>query len=343
MSIDLYPSTEIDLTSLGKDSVAMSTTTDTERYNSSTSCIVCATPSRTIRGLFCEASNHFHCDECITSWTKSLNEQKQEAPDKLAARRGLFLCVSASCPSGPFKASAVCLHINDIDVLEGFLDCLTHTHTLRIQEEYQAELAKQLSAIGAATGDAAGREKMKVELEALAQNLRLSMNNPRMCAQCKFGPVENSWCSDLACHHGDAMRENQPIVNNACPRCGWFTTQWEEWLPWDGNLPVEMKGGIEIIPASIPSNSISRTRLCRFFATGSCRRGASCTFRHTRSDAGTAAPPAVTIAPVETAGIQVIPRFQVQCRHFQRGECFRGSSCNFLHEADITPDRAPEP
>lgn len=364
LSIDLsYPLCKIDTVMISTDMADgryQLAERNSEILGTESTCIVCASSSYACKGLFCEVANHFQCDDCITSWMKALNVQQTEAPDMLRARGGLLNCVSPDCPSSPFKASVICMHINDVDVLEGFLQCLTHTHTLRIQEEYQEQLSKQLASLGGAP-PSAGSEKNKVELEALAQNLRLTMRNPRMCRQCNYGPVENIWCDDLQCHHGDVMQENQRTVNNACPKCGWFTESWNSWLPWDGNLPEEMRGGIEITAARrVP------TRMCRYFARGQCRHGDACNFLHVsaeeapqvqRQEINTPArrqlrprperirhpripratspadDPLPPGAPAQRSPqLARLGRQRCICIHFASAEgCFRGDNCHFQH------------
>lgn len=318
--------------SSSQDSVTLSTEVVKERYERTASgdslltpeslCVVCRASSYTEKGLFCDALNHFQCDDCITQWITTLNEQKKGAPDLLRARNGLMSCVESGCTSTPFKASAICVHVKDLDVLEQFLDCLTHTHTLVVEEQYQSDLGKKLAMLnGIKENDDSIRMKKKIELEALAQNLRLSLRRPRMCRQCKFGPVENPWCDDLQCHHGDTMRTTQPTVNNACPNCGWFNAEWSQWLPWDGNLPEELRGDIEITPAERPR------RPCRYFAHGHCRRGENCTFLHNS--------PVTTTTAAEISQRRNLPP-RPQCRHYAAGSCRRGNACRYRH-AEVLP------
>lgn len=51
--------------------------------------------------------------------------------------------------------------------------------------------------------------------------------------------------------------------------------------------------------------------LCRFFLKGSCLKGISCPFRHTR------------------------PEKSVVCKHWLRGLCKKGEQCEFLHEYNL--------
>jgi hypothetical protein len=44
------------------------------------------------------------------------------------------------------------------------------------------------------------------------------------------------------------------VINNACPRCGWFSSDIDEWPRWDGQLSEEVDLGPVPNPA-LPSPS----------------------------------------------------------------------------------------
>lgn len=54
------------------------------------------------------------------------------------------------------------------------------------------------------------------------------------CGSCAFGPIERAYCSDLATHHGE--RVGNAVINNCCPRCGWFANDISQWPAWNGQL-----------------------------------------------------------------------------------------------------------
>jgi hypothetical protein len=61
----------------------------------------------------------------------------------------------------------------------------------------------------------------------------------RMCRRCRAGPVENMACADLRTHNNTATdykgRRVASVTNpNACPRCGWYNSDWRQWPYWDG-------------------------------------------------------------------------------------------------------------
>jgi hypothetical protein len=75
-----------------------------------------------------------------------------------------------------------------------------------------------------------------VSIESIRANYRRpdGTYNAIQCASCGFGPVEHFACSSLSSHHGEAVGRSR--VNNACGRCGWFSPDVSQWLPWDGTV-----------------------------------------------------------------------------------------------------------
>mmetsp|Transcript_18294 Transcript_18294/g.42714 ORF Transcript_18294/g.42714 Transcript_18294/m.42714 type:complete len:770 (+) Transcript_18294:85-2394(+) len=67
---------------------------------------------------------------------------------------------------------------------------------------------------------------------ALMDGVASSLRDPRQCPRCNFGPVDFSGCSDLRAHHGEVLA-NGTRVNNACPRCNWFSSSRDDWPRWD--------------------------------------------------------------------------------------------------------------
>jgi len=68
-----------------------------------------------------------------------------------------------------------------------------------------------------------------------------------MCGQCQFGPIDHGWCNNLSTHHGEEKSNNtsasettpRSVVNNSCPKCGWFADDIGAWPKWDGTFHEE--------------------------------------------------------------------------------------------------------
>ena len=90
---------------------------------------------------------------------------------------------------------------------------------------------------------------------------RLHLGHSYQCGSCGFGPVSHTNCYDLAAHHGEAG-EGGGRVNNACPSCGWFSEELEDWDAWDGTVPDSALPA-ETAQAPITEASIiSRLHIC---------------------------------------------------------------------------------
>lgn len=69
----------------------------------------------------------------------------------------------------------------------------------------------------------------------LAKQLQRSMPDARQCPACGHGPMDHRDCEDLAAHHGQLLPSGAKI-DNACPKCGFFSRDKADWPLWDGTL-----------------------------------------------------------------------------------------------------------
>merc|ERR1719333_235264 len=72
-----------------------------------------------------------------------------------------------------------------------------------------------------------------------AQLRRQYLGRAYQCAQCSFGPIDHFACGDLEAHHGEDV--GGAVINNACPRCKWFSESLADWPKWDGTVPEEAR------------------------------------------------------------------------------------------------------
>lgn len=66
------------------------------------------------------------------------------------------------------------------------------------------------------------------ELDAIAA----TMQDPKQCPRCAFGPVDHTGCANLMTHHYE--RRGAGVLSNACPRCGYFAGDIRQWAPFSG-------------------------------------------------------------------------------------------------------------
>ena len=96
------------------------------------------------------------------------------------------------------------------------------------EAERNAALANRA---GGATGLSAKTKLRSASLEQRRTALKEAVPNACMCSKCGFGPLININCDNMATHAHEA--------NNACVRCGFFGSNWNEFPYWDGRLPEE--------------------------------------------------------------------------------------------------------
>lgn len=77
-----------------------------------------------------------------------------------------------------------------------------------------------------------------LEKDLVAQLRRQYLGRAFQCARCSFGPIDHYACGDLGAHHGEEVARGVS-VNNACPKCDWFSDDISDWPQWDGTVPAE--------------------------------------------------------------------------------------------------------
>lgn len=83
------------------------------------------------------------------------------------------------------------------------------------------------------------------------------------------------------------------------------------------------------IPAKEKKMHLQSSTLCRYYATGSCRRASACRFVHLQPEN----------VPQENAYSNEQPVHTRICRYYAAGHCRRGSACHFVHSL---PESAPQ-
>lgn len=113
--------------------------------------------------------------------------------------------------------------------------CLAH-HIRAKCEEAIATAENELRAREDELGlDDAAREEVLGGATSLAD---LSSHDAiRQCPSCDYGPVVNLNCDDMVSH--DAGRgSGSGRTTNSCPKCGFFSENWDDWKLWDSARPT---------------------------------------------------------------------------------------------------------
>jgi hypothetical protein len=207
-------------------------------------------------GVECESitEKHFTCGECLHSHVMACVEAGRENPDILNARQGRIFCpsyrVGCDCekPFGHSQIAGFVLETTFDDYLSGYHQMAKQKALQEVQKQVYDQLHNSASAvvpeIDATISQAEADETQKRALEAisqhlLAQQLQIELGGrARMCGRCTFGPVDHAACDDLTSHHQQDVG-NGVRINNACSRCGWFSSNVQDWPLWDGKLAID--------------------------------------------------------------------------------------------------------
>jgi len=240
-------------------------------------CCICFEPFKLSAGILClteQEQPHFQCQDCFTHYVEMLNTQKDANPHLFRSRQGGIRCAGQHCQSPLFSRAQVCGSLNSDAVMEVYLDNLQHLKGLELYADYQQQLLQAMDEIryinscanekAEATAEseakriATEREMKRMELESFAQTLRNEMPDARQCGKCGFGPVSKRGCDDLKRHDKEVVSGSAAAAaassdkkagqyDNTCKSCGWFGQSWDkDWKPWDGKLPVALRGDIEV-------------------------------------------------------------------------------------------------
>mmetsp|Transcript_142268 Transcript_142268/g.454787 ORF Transcript_142268/g.454787 Transcript_142268/m.454787 type:complete len:704 (-) Transcript_142268:140-2251(-) len=130
---------------------------------------------------------------------------------------------------------------------------------LLVERRVQENLRESFDALGLETGmrrAVLGRG----DLVNLHQQERL-----RQCPQCRYGPVVNTNCFDMASHDSE-RGSGTGRTTNKCPNCEFFSTRYEDWNVWK---PDDVTAAVlcPLCRSRCEVSNSDRTRILERFAT----------------------------------------------------------------------------
>eukprot|EP00928_Gymnodinium_smaydae_P005628 TRINITY_DN11910_c0_g7_i1.p1 TRINITY_DN11910_c0_g7~~TRINITY_DN11910_c0_g7_i1.p1 ORF type:complete len:813 (-),score=50.79 TRINITY_DN11910_c0_g7_i1:238-2583(-) len=135
-------------------------------------------------------------------------------------------------------------------VVQKLAEVVDAVKTDRVGDSAVAILLIALVQVGAYVGTANILDTLRVvrsertgdvlSIEEL-NDIAVTMDDPRQCGRCAFGPVDHRGCSNLSTHHHEVSVRGggRSQASNACPRCEWFTSSLHDWPRWDGELRTD--------------------------------------------------------------------------------------------------------
>lgn len=173
-------------------------------------------------------NGHYLCQPCFASWVQSQSDIDSN-PQKIILNGGKVHCVckqSSNCNSGAFGNKLIAMATSE-EIYEQYL----RARDFVVGKDAVAGALSKLSVGGV---DA-------IEQEQIRNMYRKGDGSfsTYMCGQCQFGPIDHGWCNNLATHHGEEKQNGRSVVNNACPKCGWFAEDISVWPRWDGSFQAQ--------------------------------------------------------------------------------------------------------
>mmetsp|Transcript_8599 Transcript_8599/g.20423 ORF Transcript_8599/g.20423 Transcript_8599/m.20423 type:complete len:974 (-) Transcript_8599:50-2971(-) len=183
-------------------------------------------------------NNHHICADCAPQMVRNFLERVGASDAMLDDHRdrgGFIPCVrhnpafQPQC-SGHYTDQALARALPD-EVFVAYRAAQDDVTENRIWSEHNQRFQDEVSRL---QREYERQQSARHEHVASAEFLRRQYPNAKMCPQCRCGPVINENCFDLQSHHNEVAGRSR--INNSCQQCGFFTRDWNQWLPWDGVL-----------------------------------------------------------------------------------------------------------
>ena len=239
---------------------------------------------------------HYYCLDCTKNWAMSLcrrpvselTDAERTATDLvftcLEQRSARYRAPPAPCTGViPVSVMQKALCKNDFAEFETNRRCI-HDHFVAEQarEEEAGAIRRVLACEGIEVDIEGLKRKHGVDDVAVERTLKHQTLNPMygrpgehqyrawMCPRCRTGPVTNEACFDLAAHHNQ-QHGSGVKTSNACVNCGFYTTEQNQWTPWDGVLRIAGNA----VGQGSSSGSAPAAKRVRFEPTGKAAAAAA--------------------------------------------------------------------
>jgi len=169
-------------------------------------------------------NDHYMCQTCFSGWVESESDIDNN-PQNIFLNGGRITCPckkSDGCDSLAYANKLIAMVVSD-ELYEKYLRARDYV------------VGKE--AVAGALSKISGGDMSTVEQEQIRNMYRKADGtySAYMCRQCNFGPVDHGWCDCLVSHQGEE-KQGGATIDNACPKCGWFAEDIDEWPRWNGNF-----------------------------------------------------------------------------------------------------------
>ncbi len=164
-----------------------------------------------------------------------------------------------------FSNGDICKQVTDCKVLDSYIERLQYFQRVTLVADYTEQLIQNLDEVkkhASSNAEEIDQKKKLLQLQQLAENIRLYCPDARQCKNCGWGPILlDSKCDRLSDHHLQKL-SGGGTYDNSCRQCG-VRAELKSSLPlWDGKLPqsllVEEGLGGEVVSSTAPVVPLNR-------------------------------------------------------------------------------------
>ena len=192
------------------------------------------------QGVVCEdEAGHFICSDCAPPSVNTVLDQvygvveaSEQNLQRHRERGGCIKCVQPDCQAH-YSEPALARALPD-DIFRRYRAAQDDVVEQRLFEELQARFERELAAAREEFQRGSIAARTKRDEAATAEYMRRQYPNAVQCPQCRAGPVVAEGCYDLSAHNGERTRGGR--ISNACPSCGFFSRDRNQWHRWDGQM-----------------------------------------------------------------------------------------------------------
>jgi len=187
-------------------------------------CVVCYTSIFRDSAAFCSRGLHALCSSCFEAYARA--EQQQQ--ESVIYERGARLLCPCRLPH-----DAECMGWFSEQSMAAFLPVhLYQVHLDQQRQQMHAEESVKFNGILNQIAKKLEQDMPGISRELLQRQFQAALPGARQCGGCGFGPVEHYACDNLQSHHNESR--GRATINNACPKCGWFSANIRQWPKWNG-------------------------------------------------------------------------------------------------------------
>jgi len=181
------------------------------------------------RAALCSRGLHALCSPCFQAYAR-----QQQQQEWVKHKRGARLLCPCRLPHdaeciGSFSEKSMAAFLPE-ELYQIYMD--QQRDKIHVEEaakfnDMLNRMAKQLQ-----------KDMPGISRELLERQLKAALPGARQCGSCGYGPVEHYACGDLQSHHNESTGKAK--INNACPKCGWFSADISQWPKWNGIVHSSM-------------------------------------------------------------------------------------------------------